>query len=413
MTTEGYSACPRTGGTEYRWRNLVSLPENGQYMRALLRAAYHAGTDQIQRFRYARLYTDTHSNLDFDRHIEEALGWIQRAQDSGSDRGAAYGARFGDGFEVSYPETTGYIIPTLLKQAQVRKDPALVQRAREMGDWEALVQMPSGAVMAGKLNSNPRPAIFNTGQVLLGWSALYNHTRDARYLEAARKAADWMVSMQEPDGNWIRGNSPHASGTTLYNVKAAWGLLEYGLAANSETHIRAAVRNAEYTLDKQRVNGWFEDCCLTDAKRPLLHTIAYTMQGLLEIGIRVNDSRFIAGATRCADSLAAIMAKDGFIPGRLDENWNTTVDWCCLTGSAQTSICWWRLYRRTGRDSYREAGRTINRYLMARHDISSPRPEIRGGVAGSWPVWGGYGTYQILNWAVKFFIDALQEEKDS
>jgi hypothetical protein len=44
---------------------------------------------------------------------------------------------------------------------------------------------------------------------------------------------------------------------------------------------------------------------------------------------------------------------------------------------------------------------------MARHDISSPDPTIRGGLAGSWPVSGEYGQYRILNWATKFFADAL------
>jgi hypothetical protein len=33
-------------------------------------------------------------------------------------------------------------------------------------------------------------------------------------------------------------------------------------------------------------------------------------------------------------------------------------------------------------------------------------PEQRGGIKGSFPVDGGYGTYQFLNWACKFFIDS-------
>ena len=44
---------------------------------------------------------------------------------------------------------------------------------------------------------------------------------------------------------------------------------------------------------------------------------------------------------------------------------------------------------------------------MARHDISSSDPCIRGGLAGSWPVWAPYGKFRILNWATKFLSDAL------
>ena len=35
---------------------------------------------------------------------------------------------------------------------------------------------------------------------------------------------------------------------------------------------------------------------------------------------------------------------------------------------------------------------------------------VRGGVKGSYPVDGGYGTYQFLNWAAKFCIDANWHE---
>jgi hypothetical protein len=28
-------------------------------------------------------------------------------------------------------------------------------------------------------------------------------------------------------------------------------------------------------------------------------------------------------------------------------------------------------------------------------------------VFGSWPVWGDYGRLTVLNWATKFFVDAL------
>ena len=39
-------------------------------------------------------------------------------------------------------------------------------------------------------------------------------------------------------------------------------------------------------------------------------------------------------------------------------------------------------------------------------------PEVRGGVKGSFPIYGDYGAYQYLNWACKFLIDALLCEQD-
>jgi hypothetical protein len=106
----------------------------------------------------------------------------------------------------------------------------------------------------------------------------------------------------------------------------------------------------------------------------------------------------------------AILAEDGFLPACQNAQFHGTVSWCCLTGSAQTSIVWGELYLLTHEEKYRAAVRKVNRYLMARHDIGNPDLRLRGGVPGSWPVWGGYGGLRILNWATKFLVDALALE---
>jgi len=369
--------------------------------------------EALNRRKYREYLPQMSDSLDLDRHIEEGAGWLVRAQDFGNDEGVSYGTELGKGFMASYPETTGYIIPTFLALADHSGNSDYLRRAIAMGDWEISVQMPSGAVMAGRAdNKDPQPAIFNTGQVLLGWSALLKKTGEERFRNAGVRAADWMLANQEPNGTWIRGNSPFANPrTSLYNVKAAWGLAEFAGVSGTASYLMAALRNAEYTLLFQRANGWFGNCCLTDPEQPLLHTIAYTMQGLLGIGRISGRGELIAAVEKCARSLLKLMDEEGFLPGRIDSEFRGTVNWCCLTGSAQTSIVWSELYQFAGHPIYREGAQRINRYLMLRHDMTSPYPDIRGGLTGSWPVWGDYGQYMVLNWATKFFVDAMLAEK--
>jgi hypothetical protein len=375
-------------------------------------ALFRRSQQQFDKFRLARLYTGLHANFDRDLHLRTATEWLCRAQDAGVDRGVSYGVRFGGNFQASYPEATGYIICTFLDLADVYRDPMFVERALQMGQWEIDVQMPCGAVMGGKMNSNPTPAIFNTGLVLLGWAALYKRTREEKFLHAGRRAAQWLVNMQEPNGCWVRGNSVFADPSiTTYNVKAAWGLAEFAQVAGDEAGLATAMRNAEHVAAQQLPNGWFADCCLTDANRPLLHTIAYTMQGLLGIGQITGRKDFINAAKRMADSLLNLMDEEGFIPGRIDRDMAGAVDWACLTATAQTSIVWSHLFRLSGELKYAEAAGRANRYLMARHDITSTDPTLRGGLAGSWPVWGEYGRLMVLSWATKFLIDALLAEQ--
>ena len=380
-------------------------------LRQLARRTAQPFRDAVDRRRLGRLYSPKHDNLDRSLHLREAVQWLERAQDFGEDRGVSYGARFGQGFLPSYPETTGYIIPTFVELGRRFDDATYLDRARAMADWEIDIQLPCGAVMGSVVNNRPAPAMFNTGQVLLGWSALIAATGDERYADAARKAANWMLEMQEPDGQWLKGNSDFAlKSATVYNVKAAWGLCEAGVVLGEPQYVEAAIRNAEFCLRKQLPNGWVEDCCLTDPTRPLLHTIAYSMQGLVGIGKLSGRTTFIDAAERTARSLESRMREDGFLAGRYDRRFQETVSWCCLTGSAQTSVVWSDLYL-LGRNSHREAIGRVNDYLCRRHDVTNTDPTLRGGVCGSWPVWGDYGRYKTLNWATKFFVDALLREE--
>lgn len=370
--------------------------------------------DRRQRLRLAPLYSPDPRDLDGPRHLHEAMEWLKRAQDAGADRGVSYGVAFGQEFDLSYPETTGYICQTFVEREMATGDASLLERAVAMGDWEIAIQLPEGAVMGGKVNTQPTPAVFNTGMVLLGWSALIRRTGEERFKQAARRASDWLVSIQEADGRWVRGNSKFAAaGSTLYNVKAAWGLAEAGAALGEDRYVQAALRNAEYCLSRQRPNGWLPDCCLSDPLAPLLHTLAYSMQGLIGIGKITGREDLIRGGRLLADAELLLMQEDGFIPGRQREDFSPGATWCCLTGSAQTSMVWSELHLLTREPKYREAVHKVNRYLMARHDIRNSDLRLRGGLPGSWPVWGDYGPLRILNWATKFFVDALALEESS
>ena len=141
--------------------------------------------EQRQKTRLAPLYSPDANDLDLTRHISEAINWLKRAQDAGVDRGVSYGVFFGGDFDVSYPETTGYICSSFVEQERFSGDSELLRRATEMGDWEIAVQLPEGAVMGGKFNTAPTPAVFNTGMVLLGWSALISRTGEQRFRAAA------------------------------------------------------------------------------------------------------------------------------------------------------------------------------------------------------------------------------------
>jgi rhamnogalacturonyl hydrolase YesR len=372
---------------------------------------------EVKKFRLKNFYCEEHSNINHLIHLDEAAAWLCRAQDSGDDDGVSYGIFLGEDFLPSYPETTGYIIRTFLKLSEYYNNEEYLIRAIKMGDWEIAIQMDSGAVVGGLVNSDPTPAVFNTGQVLLGWNALYMRTSEKRFYNAAEKAAEWLLKTQEDDGNWIKGNSIYSSADfTIYNVRAAWALCQFAILSGEDKYKEASINNANYTLNHQTKNGWFHNCCLTDPNHPLLHTIAYTMRGLLEIGVLCKVDSFIDSVITTARSLMLLIRENGFIPGRINSKFQPAANYACLTGMSQVSIVWAKLFRITQEKEFKQSVSKVNEYLMRHHDISSIKDTVRGGVTGSWPVHGAYGRFMILNWATKFFIDALLEEielKDS
>ena len=352
-------------------------------------------------------------------HLEEALGWLERAQDANLDGGFARGytlkwhKRFKRrGWQPSYPETTGYIIPTLYALSHHLSRSTLKERAERAARWEIEVQLESGAVRGGVMGQAKSPAVFNTGQVIFGWLAAHQETGDAAFADAALRAGRYLASRLDEDGFWRRGTSRFArADTTLYNARTAWGLAECGKSAGEPELTNAAARALLTVVERQRPNGWIPDCCLSDPERPLLHTLAYALRGLLEGGRVLEDDRLIAAARLGAERLANSVREDGWMPGRFDANWSPASSWSCLTGEAQSVNIWIRLYLITGEKSWLEPVPQVLRFLKSTQDTVGSSPGTRGGIKGSAPISGDYGSYQILNWATKFYVDALLRHK--
>jgi uncharacterized protein YyaL (SSP411 family) len=353
-------------------------------------------------------------------HLEAAVQWICRAQDATADGGVArsysliYNLYFEcSGWVASYPETTGYIIPTMFSYAHLTDRQDIFDRAIRMADWECDIQLASGAVQGGHIEQQARPAIFNTGQVIFGWVRAFQETGREKYLASAVKAGNFLKEHQDRDGAWRKELSLYASDHMpfyTYNTRTAWALLLLSTVSNDMRFKDAAIRNIEFALDQQIDNGWFKCNCLQYPLQPLLHTIAYCLQGILESGALLNNQTYINRAQKAADALMQKQRHDGSLPGRFDHTWEPTVSWSCLTGDAQMSIIWSRLYQITGESKYLDCIKKVNRYLKSAQLLKTHNPDIYGGISGSDPIHGRYGKFEILNWAVKFFIDALMLE---
>jgi hypothetical protein len=364
-------------------------------------------------------YLNDHRELSAeDPGIESAIdcgvAWLCLAQDKSSsqDGGVADLYSLIDGWGPSYPETTGYIIPTFLAYSKLRSVDTVRERARRMLDWLVSIQFADGSFQGGTVDAAKKvPTVFNTGQILLGLAAGVREFGEA-YYEPMRRAADWLVRVQEPNGSWRKFESPFVNpGEKTYCAHVAWGLFEAARVVPDTHYADAALANVRWVMSEQNAEGWFSKCDFDNPVEPLTHTLAYAWRGVLEGHIFARDPALLASSRKTAEGFLQAMRGDGLIPGRIRSNWRGTVEWACLTGSVQIAHCWLLLYQLTGEERYREAGYLANSYVRRLVRIAGT-PEVVGAVKGSFPVDGEYCEYSYVNWAGKFFVDANILEKE-
>ena len=347
-------------------------------------------------------------------HIKAAIDWICNAQDATPDKGVSrsYIIRWNPYFKhigwlPSYPETTGYIIPTMFDYYSISSEEQYRKRAIDMADWLCEIQMENGAIQGGYIGQPLSPSVFNTGQVIFGWLRAYKEVKDKKYIIAAEKAGRFLVKMQDKDGAWRVTTSFCAPGPNPYYTRVAWALLKLNSFTGQKIFKEAAMKNLKWAITMQYPNGWFKNNCLSNHKRPLTHTIAYATRGILESGLILKDDFLIERAKITADKLLEIQMDDGSLVGCYNFKWQPVVNWRCLTGIAQISIIWLKLYKLFGNKKYLLGAHKANNFLKTTQNVLSKNPGIRGGIKGSHPIWGTYSPYEFLNWATKFFIDAL------
>jgi prenyltransferase beta subunit len=165
-----------------------------------------AGDGVKKKFAVHHLYSYASTKIPSEDTLRSVIHWIIRAQRHDGGIAAYYSLL--TGYSDSYPEVTGYIVPTLYDFARATGDPAAARVSEAATRWLLSLQMPSGAFPAGLHRSgasagDAQPSVFNTGQILQGLVSSHTQTRSAEALQRATAAGDWLVSVQSADGSWL------------------------------------------------------------------------------------------------------------------------------------------------------------------------------------------------------------------
>lgn len=337
------------------------LAISDDYRRPLV--AFHSGPESSIRYgmkRQRHLAESLAPSLKIS--ADKALGWVRAhsVKDGGicvSNKNAA-----------SYPEVTGYFIPTLLQWGE--KDLA-VQYAR----WLISIQRPDGAFSGPGIAA---PFAFDTGQAIRGLAAIASILPEAA--PALEKGCQWILrtassegrlALPEDMGAWSLGARGHVN--EAIHLYVLPGLTAASEVLNTSRYAAFARRSLDY---------YIAHCNLTNFLAPnmLLHFYCYIQEALFDLGA---DDICRSGMKH----LAEYQADSGFVPAYAGERW------VCTPGLIQAGLVWCKLQEE-------ERAHGALRFAQL---LQSPSGGFLGGIGEG----ATYFPKEELSWPIKFWLDAL------
>lgn len=296
--------------------------------------------------------------------LEKAIQWIKNNSIPG--QGIVVSSRN----RVSYPEVTGYLIPTLLSIGEH-------DLAHQYAQWLVSIQNQDGSYGLGELSY-----AFDTGQVVRGFVALLGRMPELE--QPLRRACNWLIDTADSQTGRLMVPPPGK----------AWNLGRRG-EVNEGIHLYVlpSLQRAGELLNEPRystfadksLNYYLKNVSLTDFTQPnsLTHFYAYIQEALLELGC---EEQAHAGMA----SVAEFQQSTGAVPGYSD------VNWICSAGLAQLAQVWYRL----GETKRADAALKFLKMLQ----------NPSGGFFGSYGIGADYFPDAEISWAVKYAVEAAHQQ---
>ena len=344
-------------------------------------------------------------------HLKCAVDWIIEGVKETNNKGVAAFYSLINGWSPGYYETTGYIIPTLFEVSKLKKRQYLSDYAIQLLDWEVKNQRDSGGMPSGLVGDetyNRNPLVFDSGQVLFGLLSGFRETGSLKYLQAAKNVGQFLIGSLDSNGSYSK--HMYLDQLHTYDIRVSWALLLLAKETADYAYLEAVERNLSWTLEQQLRNGFFLHNSFQKNQPVITHLLGYTLRGLTECGLILEREEILTAVNLVLERLLEDIEKYGSLAGAYSTDWSGEYNWTCLTGNCQIAIVFHRMaknYNKINQEIYLGAFRKLLQIVKSSQIIDQKLHGICGGIFGSYPIWGDYMKFSVINWATKFFIDAL------
>ena len=371
--------------------------------------------DVIDRKKHAHLPFPMKGEGD-EEHLRQTMQWLARAAEHGEGGVSSHYSLLRGTWLPPFPETTGYIIPTLFDYARHSGDASYADLAVCLTDWLAEVQLENGACMQGgydRRKGKNKPIVFNTGQNIFGFLRAFEETGEEAYMDSAGRAGDFLARSVDERGLWnqaLHRDIPHT-----YNSRSAWALLELHEVTGDARYAEVARANLDWAVAQQTEDGWFRNANFKPGELPNTHGLAYTTRGLLESYRFTQEASYLEAARKIANKFQRLFEIRKHLYVFWDANWKNHGKYfpqmqgrhICVTGNVQLALVWMRLFELVEEAPYVSSAFKMIDFVKTLQDLNARREGVRGGVPGAFPIFGSYSSLKFPNWAAKFLADAL------
>jgi len=239
-------------------------------------------------------------------------------------------------FGFIYSEITGYGITTLLNIYNETKNESYLNNAKRAYSWVSQNAVHSCGGILTRLYldktkdkkqysfDNQIIYSFDTGMVLNGFIYLYKLTNDTRYLNDAKKLANFIINkmiskrghicaIYDPKIDKIIDNdSKWSTSGGSFHAKIAIGMFELYSLTDDKKYYNSMSALCEFAMSKQESAGNFAS--FIDNNSTHLHPHLYSAEGLLYIGLKTSNVKYIESSLRAIQWLLDNQHKDGGIP---------------------------------------------------------------------------------------------------
>ncbi|MBT8191529.1 MAG: hypothetical protein KJO29_13950, partial [Bacteroidia bacterium] len=258
--------------------------------------------------------------------LQSNLDWIIKSFEINNNLGSsAYRTSWGT-WAKPYPETTGYLIPSLLKASVFDHKGILKNLCLKQLEYFRDLQNTDGSFASSA--SERKPNVFDSAQILQGLMALYSIDGKAETRNMAEKCFHWLSSEIGADGSFSNYNLSDAY-NPLYYTRISWILMKADKSLGMEYNEKTSL------LFEKQLENWDADFIDKTAFYPgstaFSHTVIYALRGLYECAIILNHKEALQKFKTSLHELLNIVVQSNGLPGQF-YNSKYSSAYTCSTG---------------------------------------------------------------------------------